>query len=219
MDIKNIIDSNNKHTTIVAVSKTKPIDEIQKIYNKGQIDFGENRVNELIHKYKLLPKNINWHMIGHLQRNKVKLILPFIHLIHSVDSIRLLNKIENESRKINKKTNILLQVHIAQEESKYGFTFSQVKDLFDNDFFNSFDYLNIKGFMGMSTFTNNKNQIRKEFNNLKVLFDEVKSKFNKVNKNIIIDSLSMGMSGDYKIALEEGSNIIRIGSLIFGERE
>ena len=183
------------------------------------MDFGENRVNELIHKYKLLPKNINWHMIGHLQRNKVKLILPFIHLIHSVDSIRLINKIENESRKINKKTNILLQIHIAQEKTKYGFTFSQVKDLFDNDFFNSFDYLNIKGFMGMSTFTNNKNQIRKEFNNLKLLFDEIKSKFNKVNKNIILDSLSMGMSGDYKIALEEGSNIIRIGSLIFGERE
>ena len=219
MDIKNIIDSNNKHTTIVAVSKTKPIEKIQKIYNEGQIDFGENRVNELIYKYQLLPKNINWHMIGHLQRNKVKLILPFIHLIHSVDSIRLINKIENESKKINKKTNILLQIHIAQEETKYGFTFSQVKALFNNNFFNSFEYLNIKGFMGMSTFTNNKNQIRKEFNNLKVLFDEVKSKFNKVNKNIIIDSLSMGMSGDYKIALEEGSNIIRIGSLIFGERE
>ncbi len=219
MYIKDIIDSNNKHTTVVAVSKTKPVEKIQKIYNEGQIDFGENRVNELIYKYQLLPKNINWHMIGHLQRNKVKLILPFIHLIHSVDNIRLINKIENESRKINKKTNILLQVHIAQEETKYGFTFSQVKDLFDNDFFNSFDYLNIKGFMGMSTFTNNNNQIRKEFNNLKLLFDEIKAKFNKVNKNLILDSLSMGMSGDYKIALEEGSNIIRIGSLIFGERE
>jgi len=219
MDIKDIIGSNNKNTTLVAVSKTKPVEKIQKIYNEGQIDFGENRVNELIYKYNLLPKNINWHMIGHLQRNKVKLILPFIHLIHSIDSVRLINKIENESRKINKKTNILLQVHIAQEESKYGFTFGQVKDLFDNDFFNSFEYLSIRGFMGMSTFTNDKNQIRKEFNNLKLLFDEIKSKFNKVNKNIILDSLSMGMSGDYKIALEEGSNIIRIGSLIFGERE
>ena len=219
MDIKDIIGSNNKNTTLVAVSKTKPVEKIQKIYNEGQIDFGENRVNELIYKYNLLPKNINWHMIGHLQRNKVKLIIPFIHLIHSVDSVRLINKIENESRKINKKTNILLQVHIAQEESKYGFTFGQVKDLFDNDFFNSFEYLSIRGFMGMSTFTNDKNQIRKEFNNLKLLFDEIKSKFNKVNKNIILDSLSMGMSGDYKIALEEGSNIIRIGSLIFGERE
>jgi len=219
MDIKDIIGSNNKNTTLVAVSKTKPVEKIQKIYNEGQIDFGENRVNELIYKYNLLPKNINWHMIGHLQRNKVKLILPFIHLIHSIDSVRLINKIENESRKINKKTNILLQVHIAKEETKHGFTFSQVKDLFDNDFFNSFEYLSIRGLMGMSTFTNDKNQIRKEFNNLKLLFDEIKSKFNKVNKNIILDSLSMGMSGDYKIALEEGSNIIRIGSLIFGERE
>ena len=123
MNIRDIINSKDKSITLVAVSKTKPIENIQKIYNEGQIDFGENRVDELIKKYSLLPKNINWHMIGHLQRNKVKLILPFINLIHSVDSIRLLNKIEKESKKINVKTNILLQIHIAEEENKYGFAF------------------------------------------------------------------------------------------------
>ena len=219
MSIRDIINSKDKSITLVAVSKTKPIEKIQKIYNEGQIDFGENRVDELIKKYSLLPKNINWHMIGHLQRNKVKLILPFINLIHSVDSIRLLNKIEKESKKINVKTNILLQIHIAEEKNKYGFTFNEIKELFNNDFLKSLKNINIKGLMGMATFTKNMDQIRKEFSNLNRFFNQTKSGFNKSNNNINLDTLSMGMSGDYKIAIEEGSNMIRIGSLIFGERE
>ena len=219
MSIRDIINSKDKSITLVAVSKTKPIENIQKIYNEGQIDFGENRVDELIKKYSLLPKNINWHMIGHLQRNKVKLILPFINLIHSVDSIRLLNKIEKESKKINVKTNILLQIHIAEEKNKYGFTFNEIKELFNNDFLKSLKNINIKGLMGIATFTKNKDQIRKEFSNLNIFFNQTKSGFNKSNNNINLDTLSMGMSGDYKIAIEEGSNMIRIGSLIFGERE
>ena len=219
MSIRDIINSKDKSITLVAVSKTKPIENIQKVYNEGQIDFGENRVDELIKKYSLLPKNINWHMIGHLQRNKVKLILPFINLIHSVDSIRLLNKIEKESKKINVKTNILLQIHIAEEKNKYGFTFNEIKELFNNDFLKSLKNINIKGLMGMATFTKNMDQIRKEFSNLNRFFNQTKSGFNKSNNNINLDTLSMGMSGDYKIAIEEGSNMIRIGSLIFGERE
>ena len=158
-------------------------------------------------------------MIGHLQRNKVKTILPIVHLIHSVDSIRLINTIEKESKKINKKTSILLQIHIAEEKTKYGFSFNELRSLFKENFFKNINFIDIKGLMGMATYTNDKVQIRNEFKNLKLFFEEIKTRFCNSNDNINFNSLSMGMSGDYTIALEEGSNIIRIGTLIFGERD
>ena len=214
MEVKDLINEKKNDITLVAVSKTKPIEEIKKIYKEGIINFGENRVNELVEKFNHLPKDINWHMIGHLQTNKVKKIIPFISLIHSVDSLKLINKIENESKRLNKKTNILLQVHIAEEKSKYGFESKEIKDFFSNKLDESYKNINIIGLMGMATFTNNKNQIKNEFNKLKLLFDEIKPISNHKFK-----ILSMGMSGDYKIAIEEGSNMVRIGSLIFGERD
>ena len=217
MKAKNLLNVERNDITLVAVSKTKPVEEIKKKYNEGFINFGENRVNELVQKFNLLPRDINWHMIGHLQTNKVKKIIPFISLIHSVDSLKLINKIENESQKLDKKTNILLQVHIAKEKSKYGFNFEEVRDFFKNQLDESYKNINIVGLMGMATFTNNKNQIRKEFKKLKILYDEIKSISQKNNQKIKI--LSMGMSSDYKIAIEEGSNMVRIGSLIFGERD
>ena len=217
MKAKNLLNLERNDITLVAVSKTKPVEEIKKKYNEGFINFGENRVNELVQKFNLLPKDINWHMIGHLQTNKVKKIIPFISLIHSVDSLKLIDKIENESKKFDKKTNILLQVHIAKEKSKYGFNFKEVRDFFKNQLDESYKNINIVGLMGMATFTNNKNQIRKEFKNLKIFYDEIKSISKKNNQKIKI--LSMGMSSDYKIAIEEGSNMVRIGSLIFGERD
>ena len=217
MKAKNLLNLERNDITLVAVSKTKPVEEIKKKYNEGFINFGENRVNELVQKFNLLPKDINWHMIGHLQTNKVKKIIPFISLIHSVDSLKLIDKIENESKKFDKKTNVLLQVHIAKEKSKYGFNFEEVRYFFKNQLDESYKNINIVGLMGMATFTNNKNQIRKEFKNLKILYDEIKSISQKNNQKIKI--LSMGMSSDYKIAIEEGSNMVRIGSLIFGERD
>ena len=214
MKIKDLIHDKKDDITLVAVSKTKPIEKIKKIYNEGHIDFGENRVNELLKKFNHLPKDINWHMIGHLQTNKVKKIIPFISLIHSVDSFKLINKIDIESRKINKKTNILLQVHIAEEKSKYGFESKEIREFFNNKLDKSYKNINIIGLMGMATYTNNKNQIKTEFKKLKMLFDEIKSISDQK-----IKTLSMGMSGDYKIAIKEGSNMVRIGSLIFGERD
>ena len=217
MKAKNLLNLERNDITLVAVSKTKPVEEIKKKYNEGFINFGENRANELVQKFNLLPKDINWHMIGHLQTNKVKKIITFISLINSVDSLKLIDKIENESKKFDKKTNVLLQVHIAKEKSKYGFNFEEVRYFFKNQLDESYKNINIVGLMGMATFTNNKNQIRKEFKNLKILYDEIKSISQKNNQKIKI--LSMGMSSDYKIAIEEGSNMVRIGSLIFGERD
>ena len=217
MKVKNLLNVERNDITLVAVSKTKPIEEIKKKYNEGFINFGENRVNELVQKFNLLPKDINWHMIGHLQTNKVKKIIPFISLIHSVDSLKLIDKIENESEKFDKKTNILLQVHIAEEKSKYGFKTKEVRNFFKNKLDESYKNINIVGLMGMATFTSNKNQIKNEFKKLKILYDEIKSISKKNNQKIKI--LSMGMSSDYKIAIEEGSNMVRIGSLIFGERD
>ena len=213
MKIKYLINDKRDDITLVAVSKTKPIEKIKKIYNEGHIDFGENRVNELLKKFNHLPKDINWHMIGHLQTNKVKKIIPFISLIHSVDSFKLINKIDIESRKINKKTNILLQVHIAEEKSKYGFESKEIREFFNKKLDKSYKNINIIGLMGMATYTNNKNQIKTEFKKLKMLFDEIKSISDQK-----IKTLSMGMSGDYKLAINNSSTMIRVGSAIFGYR-
>ena len=202
----------NKNFTCVAVSKTKPVDDIEKIYNLGHKEFGENKVQELLDKYDKLPKDIKWHMIGHLQTNKIKKVIPIISLIHSVDSLKLLKKINNEAIKINKVISCLLQINISNENNKYGFTIDQIREIFNNEVLKDFKFMRIKGLMGMASFTENENQIRIEFKNLKKIFDELKIKYPELK------IISMGMSGDYKIAIEEGSNMIRIGSKIFGKR-
>jgi len=203
---------NNDNYICVAVSKTKPIEEINKVYNLGHRDFGENKVQELIKKQKELPKDINWHMIGHLQTNKVKRILPVSYLIHSVDSIKLLNVIDKESKKINSISNILIQLNISEETSKYGFLYEEADALINRDFLKKYNNINLRGFMGMASFTEDDNLIKKQFNKLNNFFMQKKKLIETV------DTLSMGMSNDYKLALKCGSNMIRIGSKIFGER-
>ena len=196
---------------IVAVSKTKPTDEIMKIYDQGHIDFGENKVQELLIKEKELPKNINWHMIGHLQRNKVRSIIPFVYLIHSVDSLRLINKINEEGKKINKKIKVLLQVKISDAVSKYGFNLFEIEKILNSKVLDNHKYVKVDGLMGMATFSNNETIIEKEFNELQKIYD----KYKNTHK---FKTLSMGMSGDYKIAIKNGSNMVRLGSVIFGSR-
>ena len=196
---------------IVAVSKTKPTDEIMKIYDQGHIDFGENKVQELLIKEKELPKNINWHMIGHLQRNKVRSIIPFVYLIHSVDSIRLINKINEEGKKINKEIKVLLQVKISDAVSKYGFNLFEIEKILNSQVLDNHKYVKVEGLMGMATFSNNETIIEKEFNELQKIYD----KYKNTHK---FKTLSMGMSGDYKIAIKNGSNMVRLGSVIFGSR-
>ena len=201
----------NKNYTCVAVSKTKPIEEINKIYDLGHRNFGENKVQELEFKYESLPKDIKWHMIGHLQSNKVKKVIPIVSLIHSVDSLKLLKTINKESKKIDKTMDCLIQVNISNENSKFGFIKKELEFL-NQDFLNDFKYIKIRGLMGMASFTNNEKQIRKEFKYLKEIFDDFNTSLDDFN------ILSMGMSNDYNIALEYGSNMVRIGSKIFGKR-
>jgi len=206
---------NAHHATLVAVSKTKPIAEIKEAYGYGQKIFGENYVQELTEKYEQLPKDIRWHFIGHLQSNKVKFIAPFVSLIQSVDSFKLLKEINKEAKKNNRIIDCLLQVHIAEEETKFGFSFPECEHVLNSEEIKSLENISIKGFMGMATFTENENQIRKEFHSLKVFFDSMKS-FLLPSSDFPL--LSMGMTSDYKIALQEGSSMVRIGSAIFGER-
>ena len=207
----------NKNFTCVAVSKTKSEKSIKKLYDFGYRHFGENKVQELIIKNKGLPKDIHWHMIGHLQTNKVKMIVPFVYLIHSVDSLKVLSKINRESEKIGKKTNCLIQINISNEKSKYGFSINEIKDIFINNDLNNFNSIIIKGLMGMASFSDDKLLIKSEFKNLKNLYELIKNNFERNNNNIDFDTLSMGMSNDYEIALNEGSNMVRIGSLLFGK--
>ncbi len=202
--------------TLVAVSKTKPIELLQEAYDGGQRVFGENKVQELTQKEEVLPKDIEWHMIGHLQSNKVKYIAPFIHLIHAVDSIKLLKEINKQGRKNERKISCLIQLHIAQEDTKFGFSFEEAENLLKGDDIKAFDFVEIKGVMGMATNTDNTNQIAQEFTSLKKFFIKMKSEIQA--NNIQLEEISMGMSGDYKIALENGSTMIRVGSSIFGAR-
>lgn len=195
--------------TLVAVSKTKPANTIQEAYNTGHRDFGENKVQEMVQKWETLPKDIRWHMIGHLQRNKVKYMAPFVHLVHGVDTEKLLLEIEKQAAKNNRVINCLLQVHIAEESSKFGFNPDEVAEVLRKH--QSLLHVNIKGLMGMATFTEDKTQIQREFQQLKSMFDDLFAA-----KPTAI--LSMGMSGDYLLAVERGSNMIRVGSLIFGAR-
>jgi len=221
MDIKNNIkyflnNLSNSNCKLVAVSKTKPNADIQTAYDAGQRIFGENKVQELADKYEALPKDIEWHMIGHLQRNKVKYIAPFVSLIHSVDSPRLLKEINKQGKKVDRQVNCLLQIHIAEEDTKFGFSKQEVKDFLLSGEFGELTNIKIVGLMGMATNTSNLDQVRKEFSGLRELQEEIKSM--NLADNVAMKELSMGMSGDYEIAVEEGSTLVRVGSAIFGSR-
>ena len=212
--IQSIKQNIGENITLVAVSKTKPIEMIVEAMQKGHLDFGENKVQELVEKHEKLPKEIKWHMIGHLQRNKVKYIAPFVHLIHGADSERLINEINKQGEKNNRIIDCLLQFHIAQETTKFGFNMEEVNELIKSNKFKEWGNVNIRGVMGMATFTNDKSQVKTEFESLKLYFDDISKQINSESFNII----SIGMSGDYKIAIECGSNMLRIGSTIFGAR-
>ena len=205
-----------KETTLVAVSKTKPIEKLQEAYDIGQRDFGENKVQELTEKQQILPNDINWHFIGHLQRNKVKFIAPFVHLIHSIDSIRLLNEVNKCAKKNNRKISCLLQFHIAKEESKFGFSLDELNNEFHQTSPEKWEHINFTGVMGMATFSDNKEIVQSEFKALRLIFEKLKNDFFKDNSNF--KTISMGMSQDYEIAIQEGSNMIRVGSALFGKR-
>lgn len=205
-----------KEIKIVAVSKTHSCETVQHAYNSGLRIFGENKPQELVKKYNELPKDIEWHFIGHLQTNKIKYIVPFVSLIHSVDSPRLLAEINKEAAKRNRIIKCLLQLHIAMEETKFGFSVKELQEYLSTKEFLAHTFVKIVGLMGIATFTDNTNQIRSEFHTLRTVFDELKKTTFVGNSDFC--ELSMGMSNDYKIAISEGSTIIRIGSLIFGER-
>jgi pyridoxal phosphate enzyme (YggS family) len=202
--------------TLVAVSKTKPIEMIQEVYAAGQRVFGENRAQELAEKAETLPADIEWHMIGHLQRNKVKYIAPHVSLIHSIDSMRLLEEVNKQAEKNNRVIDVLLQFHIAREESKFGFSLEEAIAVLEDDNFPYLENINVRGVMGMATFTENEEKVTEEFQALNNYFLVLQSRFFKFNDQFNI--ISMGMTNDYKIAIEEGSNMVRIGSAIFGER-
>lgn len=201
---------------LVAVSKTKPNSLVLEAYDAGQRIFGENKVQDLAAKQPELPPDIKWHFIGHLQRNKVKFIAPFVDTIHAIDSLKLLKEINKQAVNNNRTINCLLQFHIAEEESKFGLNMQEAEELLKSDDFKALQNINISGVMGMATYTDNIDQIRKEFRNLKVYFNKLKTTY--FAEQTDFEEISMGMSGDYKVAIEEGSTMIRIGSSIFGAR-
>jgi len=201
---------------LIAVSKTKTVEEIKEAYETGQRLFGENMVQELVDKYEHLPKDIKWHLIGHLQTNKVKYIAPFISMIQSVDSLKLLQEIDKHAEKNSRVIDCLLQVYIADEETKYGLGFDEAIELLRSDEYEKLSHVRIRGLMGMATNTDKEKQINDEFYELKMFFDGIKQSY--FRQDPLFDTLSMGMSSDYKIAIEQGSNMIRLGSTIFGQR-
>ncbi|MBS9463082.1 YggS family pyridoxal phosphate-dependent enzyme [Flagellimonas sp. 389] len=201
-----------EHVTLVAVSKTKPNENLLEAYEAGQRIFGENKIQEMTQKWETLPKDIEWHMIGHVQRNKVKYMAEYVSLVHGVDSFRLLKEIDKQAKKYDRVISCLLQMHIAEEETKFGLDETELEDILSADEFKSMENIKVVGLMGMATFTESEEQVKKEFAYLKSVFDELKEKLPNIN------ILSMGMSGDYPIAIEEGSTMVRIGSSIFGAR-
>lgn len=205
-----------EHVTLVAVSKTKADELILEAYRAGHRDFGENKVQDLAAKQERLPADIRWHMIGHLQSNKVKYLASFVHMLHGVDSMKLLSVINREGEKHSRIIDCLLQVHIAQEDTKFGLSEEELLQLVDSDAFRELKHVRIRGLMGMATYTENSDQIREEFRLLLRIFDKLKKK--QFASQASFDQLSCGMSGDYQLAIEEGSNLVRIGSLIFGPR-
>jgi pyridoxal phosphate enzyme (YggS family) len=212
--LKSALDA--KGVTLIAVSKTKPVEDLQVLYDAGHRDFGENYVQELLQKQTVLPKDIRWHFIGHLQSNKVKMIAPFVHMIHGVDSIKLLEVIDKEGRKVDRKINSLLQVHIASEETKFGLDLQEAQEAASSYFLeNKFNHVELCGLMGMASFSDDQQLVETEFKSLKQLFDDIKS----ANKHAAqFNILSMGMSGDYLLAIQCGSTMVRVGSLLFGKR-
>jgi len=206
----------NPACQLIAVSKTKPLEDLKEAYAAGIRDFGENKVQEIQIKQPEMPADTRWHMIGHLQSNKIKYIAPFVHLIHGVDSFKLLREIDKQGKKIDRVVPVLLQMHIAEEESKFGFDRAELDEMLSAAEFTALTHVQIEGLMGMATFTENESQIRKEFRSLKTLFEELKSK--SLPSFVQLKELSMGMSGDYLIAQEEGSTMVRVGSAIFGGR-
>ncbi len=212
LTIKNNIPEN---VTLVAVSKTKPVSELMQAYDAGQRIFGENKIQEMAEKWEKMPQDIEWHMIGHVQTNKVKFMAPFVKLIHGVDSLKLLKEINKQAYKNNRIIDCLLQIYIAEEESKFGLDEKEASVLLNSQEFKEMKNIRIVGLMGMATFTDNQEQVKKEFTHLKSIFDKLQT----VNTdNYKLKTLSMGMSGDYKLAIESGSNMIRVGSSIFGTR-
>ena len=210
--LEEIKSSVQKEVTLVAVSKTKPISDLQEAYDAGQRVFGENRIQEMVAKYEALPKDIQWHMIGHLQSNKVKYMAHFVALIHGVDSFKTLKEINKQAIKHNREIKCLLQARIAKEETKFGLPFDEIKTILNDSEFQELKNISVVGLMGMATFTDNEAIIQEEFTSLQVLFQELKSEHPQMT------TLSMGMSGDYKLAVKHGSTMIRVGSSIFGER-
>jgi pyridoxal phosphate enzyme (YggS family) len=210
------------HVTLVAVSKTKPVADLMEAYNAGQRIFGENKIQEMTDKWEVMPKDIEWHMIGHVQTNKVKYMAPYVSLIHGVDSLKLLQEINKQAAKNNRVIDCLLQVYIAEEESKFGLDEQELEELLKLVKKDKENYKNIKivGLMGMATFTENKHQIEKEFKHLKTIFDKIATSKDGISKDAInrVSILSMGMSGDYQLAISCGSTMVRIGSSIFGSR-
>ena len=211
-NVQNIKSKLPKNVTLVAVSKTKPIVDLQEAYDAGQRVFGENKIQEMAAKFDALPKDIKWHMIGHLQSNKVKYMAHFVDLIHGVDKLKTLKEINKQAKKHDRVINCLLQVKIAKEETKFGFSFEEIIATLSSEELKELDNIKIIGFMGMATFTDDKEQLEEEFSSLKNLFDQLKTQHSS------IETLSMGMSGDYQLAIENGSTMIRVGSSIFGQR-
>ena len=204
------------HVTLVAISKTHPVDQIMEAYNAGQRVFGENKVQEMVSKQEVMPKDIQWHLVGHLQSNKIKYIAPFVTLIHSVDSLKLLVAINKEAVKADRVIDCLLQVYIAEEETKFGLSVEELTELLESEEYKQLTHVRVCGVMGMATFTDNEDQIRKEFKSLKTIFTNLKNSY--FPNTVSFRHISMGMSGDYAIAIEEGSTMIRVGSSIFGHR-
>ena len=210
-NIKDLKEKLSKDVSLVAVSKTKPISDLMQAYSAGQRIFGENKVQEMVEKWQQMPSDVAWHMIGHIQRNKVKYMAPFVSLIHGVDSLKLLREIQKEAIKNNRSIACLLQIKIATEESKFGLSEEEASAILESDEIKKLDHVKIIGFMGMATFTNNKVQLTQEFQRLKKYFE--------IHKNMHqLSTLSMGMSADYQLAIENGSNMVRVGSAIFGKR-
>ncbi|HNS42086.1 MAG TPA: YggS family pyridoxal phosphate-dependent enzyme [Taishania sp.] len=216
MSYQEIFQSIPSTVTLVAVSKTKPVEAILEIYNQGQRVFGENKVQEMCDKQAVLPQDIQWHLIGHLQTNKVKYIAPFVTMIHAVDSLKLLAEINKQAKKHNRIIDCLLQFHIAQEDTKFGLDTQEAKELLESTEFQAMENIRIRGVMGMATFTEDEAQIHNEFKALATIFNSLKATY--FSEQLTFDTRSMGMSGDYQIAIEEGSTMVRIGSLIFGNR-
>ena len=214
-NLNNIKSQLPEHVTLVAVSKTKPVSDLMEAYTAGQRIFGENKIQEMVEKYELMPKDIEWHMIGHVQRNKVKYMASFVALIHGVDNFKLLKEINKQALKHNRVINCLLQIKIASEDSKFGMTAQNAKKILNSEEFTELKNIKVIGLMGMATFTDNENQLKKEFNLLTQIFNSLKG---ISTKNCELETISMGMSGDYKLAVDCGSTMVRVGSSIFGMR-